>query len=391
VNSSVISAPSAAKPYRFIDIICSERIYLVSHVALSDPPAVRPPSPRRRWGWWIVAALVVVVSVGTLVFSIRGWTDPAIRGGPMDRPTSQTQIGVFRGTDPQEVQKFNDWLGRDVDYVVDFSTRDTWQEIAEPQYMIDAWKGTPYRMVYSLAMLPLDPADTMERGASGEYDHYFVDLAQRLVAGGQQDAVLRLGWEFNLDSWRWSTSDSAAFIAYWRHIVTAMRSVPGQKFQFDWNVNNGTTPNDAVNYYPGNDVVDYVGVDAYDDAWGFHTYPYPADCDDSCRADRQKNAWNRSIYGGPRGLKFWSKFAAHHGKPMSLPEWGMWQRQDGHGGGQDADYLRRMQAFIADPANDVAYQAYFEVDGPDGPHRLMTDYPQAGAVFKTLFGKPVNS
>ncbi len=44
-----------------------------------------------------------------------------------------------------------------------------------------------------------------------------------------------------------------------------------------------------------------------------------------------------------------------------------------------------MHDFIADPANGVAYQAYFEFNGHDGPHKLMTTYQEAGATFRTLF------
>jgi hypothetical protein len=165
-----------------------------------------------------------------------------------------------------------------------------------------------------------------------------------------------------------------------------MRSVPGTALEFDWNPNNGRNRYDAVPYYPGDDVVDYVGVDAYDASWAWGTYPYPDDCDARCRSGRQRNAWHRSVLGGRRGLEFWSAFARHHGKPMSLPEWGLWSRPDGHGGGENDYYLRRMHAFVSDPRNGVAYQSYFEFDGPDGPHRLMTTFAASGNTFRTLFG-----
>jgi len=339
---------------------------------------------RRLW-WIVAAALVVALGIGVVVLFTRDQTPLASSEVVDTRPPVTTRIGVFRGTDVKEVQAFEAWLGRDVDYVLDFSTRSTWAEITDPDYMITAWKGTGYRPVYSMAMLPEDTKATMARGATGEYDHYFKELAHRLVAGEQADAIIRLGWEFNLEDSRWATDDPQKFIQYYRHVVAAMREEPGQKFEFDWNPNNGKAKYDAVDYYPGNDVVDYVGIDAYDTGWAFHTYPYPADCDPKCRSERQKNAWSRSIYGGSRGLEFWSDFARTKGKPMSLPEWGMWERADRHGGGDDPEYLRRMHAFIADPKNRVAYQAYFEVDGHDGPHRLMTTYPAAGQVFRSLF------
>lgn len=88
-----------------------------------------------------------------------------------------------------------------------------------------------------------------------------------------------------------------------------------------------------MEYYPGDDYVDYVGIDAYDVSYAWRTYPYPDDCDAGCRADRQERAWDKAIHGGKRGLEFWADFARHRGKPLTLPEWGLWDRDDEHAGG----------------------------------------------------------
>jgi hypothetical protein len=341
--------------------------------------------PRRRWVWIVVVLVVALIAAIGLTVVLRGDDQGTAPATTSDRPATAAKIGVFRGTDPAEVSAYETWLGRDVDLVVDFSSRETWADISAPDTMIAAWKDKPYRQVYSVGLLPDgDASATIERGAGGEYDVHYQELAQRLIAAGQQDATIRLGWEFNLDSSRWQTDDPDAFIAYWRRVVAAMRAQPGQAFKFDWNPNNGKAKYDAVNYYPGDDVVDYVGVDAYDVAYTSKTYPYPDNCDQSCRLDRQKNAWKQSVLGGSRGLRFWSRFAAGHGKKLTLPEWGLWEREDGHGGGENTYYLQQMAAFIADPDNAVAYQSYFEFDGPDGKHRLMVDYPDAGDVYRKL-------
>jgi hypothetical protein len=290
-------------------------------------------------------------------------------------------LGVFRSTSPDDVQKFSDWLGRDVDYVVDFSMRRTWDDIADPAYQLSAWQDSGYRMVYGLAMLPenknLDVS--LAAGARGEYDQYFRTLAENLVAYGQGDAILRLGWEFNLGSWRWHPDDADDFIGYWRSVVTVMHSVPGaQNLRFDWNVHNGGDTYDSTTFYPGDDYVDYVGVDVYDISWADNTYPYPAKCAAQCRHRRQKAAWDNTL-NSRFGLASWSKFAAAHGKPMSLPEWGLWaDRPDGHGGGDDPYFIGQMHDFIADPA-------YFEYDvGEKGTHRLA-DLKASGRNFRALF------
>ena len=39
--------------------------------------------------------------------------------------------------------------------------------------------------------------------------------------------------------------------------------------------------------------------------------------------------------------KLFNEFARSKGKPMSLPEWGMWERSDRHGGGERRRHARR--------------------------------------------------
>jgi hypothetical protein len=327
-----------------------------------------------------VAALV---AAGLVVWHSRG-DSRELEGVVPPGPSSSAKAGVFRGTSLSEVKTYEKWLGRPVDYVVDFSTRDTWEQISDPQLLIDEWRGSGYRIVHGLAMLPeQDASATMAAGAQGAYDENYYSLGERLVAGGQADAILRLGWEFNLSTSRWKTDDPQVFVDYWRHVVGAMRAVPGQRFQFDWNVNNGHNAVDAFDYYPGDDVVDYVGVDTYDVSWDSGTYPYPSDCDAACRTERQDKAWN-DILTDARGLQFWAAFAGQHGKPLTLPEWGLWSRPDGHGGGEDPAFVKRMHDFIAN--HDVAYQAYFEYTAQDGPHRLMDGFPESSEVFRELFG-----
>ncbi|GAB6901749.1 hypothetical protein JCM9957A_48390 [Kineosporia succinea] len=325
----------------------------------------------------------------------RGSDAPAPAATPTSTITPRTPnaadkeaaFGVFCCWSPDGVRDFGDWAGRDVQYVVDFSLRRTWNDIANPFDQLKSWQDEDYRIVFGLAMLPEDDSldVSLAAGARGDYDEYYRTLAQNLVAYGQGDAVLRLGWEFNLGSWRWHPGEADDFIAYWRRVVTTMRAVPGAEgLAFDWNVNNGGNTYDSTRFYPGRDYVDYVGVDVYDISWAKGTYPYPDTCSTTCRRQRQAKAWN-DTYDSRYGLRFWSRFAARQGKPMSLPEWGLWERPDGHGGGDNPYFIERMHEFIADPANNVAYQAYFEYDvKPDGNHRLR-DLKNSGRVFRELF------
>jgi hypothetical protein len=75
--------------------------------------------------------------------------------------------------------------------------------------------------------------------------------------------------------------------------------------------------------------------------------------------------------------------AASHGKPMSIPEWGVTIRDDGHGGGDEPRYITAIADFIADPANNVAYEAYFNFSEAGNEHDLWDDdsFPLSSAQY----------
>jgi beta-mannanase len=228
----------------------------------------------------------------------------------------------------------------------------------------------------------------MRAGAAGKYNTYFQLLAEQLVAAGQEHAVLRIGWEFNLLSWPWGIKDALTYKKFFRQIATTMRTVPGAKFTIDWNVNNGFNPLDGTKYYPGDRYVDTVGVDVYDlDGTLYNTKAYRSkQCTAACRQVTQQRAWDEVIYGGERGLQFWTQFAAQHQKPIALPEWGLWDKTDHTGGGDNELFIEQMHHFISLKVNNVAYSCYFDLDSSDGRHSLETAFGTGGRRFRAQFG-----
>ena len=140
----------------------------------------------------------------------------------------------------------------------------------------------------------------------------FTTLAQNLVAQGEGNAILRLGWEFTGNWYPWSVTspgDAANFVSFWQQIVTTMRAVPGAQFSFLWNP-NGASPTsyspDAA--YPGNAYVDYVGTDVYDEYWG-----------SPVRHRRARGPTSFNIVSrGPRGLN-WRASPASTASPSHFP------------------------------------------------------------------------
>jgi Glycosyl hydrolase family 26 len=178
-------------------------------------------------------------------------------------------LGVYRGPGaPDQVAAFDAWRGGPPStYALDFIVANDWNPIAFPYYWANAWRGSRYRVVYSVPMLPSNGA-TLAIGATGAYDPYFAEMARNLVAAGQGNAILRIGWEFNGDWYPWSASqDPAAFVAYWQRIVDAIRAVPGAHFTFDWAPNLGRAAVAPDSVYPGDAYVDVIGLDVHDQDW----------------------------------------------------------------------------------------------------------------------------
>ncbi len=281
-------------------------------------------------------------------------------------------MGVYVGAaNPSGVDAYGEWLDREPTYAVDFLASNTWSEISNPTWWLDGWQGSPYHVVFSVPLIPSD-GSTLGLGASGAYDYHFTNLAQKLVAYGYGDATIRLGWEMNGNWFAWyGGNDPASFVTYWRRAVDAMRVVSGASFRFDWNpIVGGSYPADVL--YPGDDWVDVIGLDVYDQGW------WPGWEDPT-------NRWNELVWQ-PFGLAWHRDFAAAHGKPISFPEFGLSDSAQHHGGGDNPYFIEKMYEWIGLNKESVEYYAYFEFAGPIGNSALMGgSFPLASARFLQLF------
>lgn len=105
----------------------------------------------------------------------------------------------------------------------------------------------------------------LRRGAAGAFDRHFRELGERLVGLRLQDTVVVLGWEMNGTTYGHRCApDPASWKQYWNRVVTTMRSVPGQKFRFDFTPSRGKDAIAWTECYPGDDTVDIIGMDSYD-------------------------------------------------------------------------------------------------------------------------------
>ncbi|HSI07723.1 MAG TPA: glycosyl hydrolase [Rariglobus sp.] len=362
----------------------------------------------------------VVVAVGAAAFFSGGFSAPvyAVPLPPSDN-TQAPYMGVYewgftQGANINRHDFAASWLARSDLWTEGFAATGTWTDLSGPGWLLDpiAWwvsQDTARVSVLSIGMLP-GPWDgsgptsgpgagvpvSLATGATGAYNTYFQTLAQALVSKGlANNTVIRLGWEFNGGWYTWRADTQAKalnFAAYWRQIVTTMRAVPGaENLQFCWNGANGWSGYSLADAWPGDAYVDYVGVDFYDQSWDQNTYPYPAGSTPAQILARQQTAWAATAGTNNNGLAWWRDFAVAHNKPFSIPEWGLCRRTDNHGGLDNPYYIQKMYDFIHEPANDVAFHVYFDVQAPDGGHQVtpyagfVSEFPQAAALYRELF------
>lgn len=266
------------------------------------------------------------------------------------------------------IAQLSDWLGgADLRVGHTYLPGDRWQNIEGPPGFLDVWANwrrekDDRMLVLNVPMLErneegvVDPEvrELLQRGAAGEFDHHFRALAERLVGLGVPDTVIVLGWEMNGTTYTHRCGpDPAAWKTYWNRIVTAMRAVPGQRFRFDFTPTRGKDAVPWTECYPGDDTVDIIGMDAYDQPAGLSF-------------DEQVSE--------PLGLQEHVDFARAHGKPVSYPEWGLFRN------GDNAQYMRGMLDWM---------------DRHGALYNTLTDYcphgvwqcrwnPRASAVYRSL-------
>jgi Glycosyl hydrolase family 26 len=266
---------------------------------------------------------------------------------------------VYSAHEISILQQFDDMVGRRINCATVYSNANTtWAQWERPWFInyygapnLDwsAWAtapGSSRQLAITLSLIPSVAAqdDWLRRGAAGDYARYARVLAANLVAAGLGDSIIRLAPEmngtWNIDSLGTTREQWAQWDEFWRRTVEAMRSVPGANFEFDWCIAALYRDLPLSEIYPGNNVVNMIGIDVYDTGNLGTT-----------AAER----WNM-VYNGVEGIATVLQFARHIGKPISIPEWGI-APVSADGFGDDSTFVNGIARVVRD--NPVVYQSYF--------------------------------
>ncbi len=107
--------------------------------------------------------------------------------------------------------------------------------------------------------------------AGGAYDGYLTKFAQEAKEWGHP-FFLRFNWEMNGNWFPWSEgvngNGAGAYVAAWRHVHDIFAAAGATNATWVWcpNVDPAGTMQDLSSLYPGDDYVDWTGLDGYN--WG---------------------------------------------------------------------------------------------------------------------------
>jgi cellulose synthase (UDP-forming) len=102
----------------------------------------------------------------------------------------------------------------------------------------------------------------LERIARGDHDAYARSWAERLAAYGGP-VILRFAHEMNHPAYPWGTAEGnrpGTYVTAWRHLHAVFARAGATNVQWDW---SPAASNLDWRYYPGDDVVDIIGLTAF--------------------------------------------------------------------------------------------------------------------------------
>lgn len=339
----------------------------------------REELPSRRITRWyrrpqfaaLLLVLVLIVGISIYRLLATGSAPGRTTGVPWESGVSYPDAaGYTAAAQAQAAQAFGSWRGNPVGVAVAYPARQTWADFTRADGFYRTWARQPYTKAFALPMFPEDAGATIGGCIAGSYDGYWRAFADAMNSTGlaAQGTIIRLGWEFNQTT-QWGTP--AQFAACFRQIQATVAAIaPG--LVWDWNVNRGPSAQmpgaSVLQAYPGNQYVNIIGVDSYDD------WP-PANT---------SGGWQTQL-NGPYGLNYWLSFAKAHGKLFSVPEWGvasgdLWP---GHEGGDDPAYVKDMYQFFAANHQWIAFESYYNDAGTSIYNPVQN--PQASAQYLQLW------
>jgi hypothetical protein len=195
-------------------------------------------------------------------------------------PTAPARyLGMFRDGDPTaiaaEVESLYDVIPAGVMWFDSWASglafpvdeaKALWRQGIMPNYTWEPW---------NTALGLTDPGQIHLRDIiDGTWDGYIRARAAEFAAV-RLPILVRWGHEFNGNWYPWgianNDNDPSLYVRAYQHVHDLAVAAGARNVQWVWAYNNGSSPDEAYNdpaaAYPGDEYVDWVGIDGYN--WGF--------------------------------------------------------------------------------------------------------------------------
>jgi len=170
--------------------------------------------------------------------------------------------------------QFSAWRGSDVDGLLFFSTRQSWDTIMNSI----SWEGTSFANFpgYKIISVSSQPnGQNCTETASGARNAFWQQYGQMLVDRGfnNNKTIIRLNWEANIQGWGVNKPNPNTFAQAYRNVVTAVRS-RANNVLFSHGYSSGNWPSVGMTHQQVSDLVgagtyfDIIEIDAYDHSPG---------------------------------------------------------------------------------------------------------------------------
>jgi hypothetical protein len=312
----------------------------------------------------LALAFVVAPTAGRLPFSgtpqrpdrtLPATSAPSSSAGsptasPSPTPAGPLVGGWYAGASGLGVAsgKFQRWLGQPVTVAATWADQGASAQKTLPAVRGEYknWKGA---LDIAVGGTVLGSRENYAAAARGAYDVRWRAAAKTLAQsrrGVTAPTFVRPFHEMNgdwYDEWVVTKRNSADFKkAFARYVGILRQAMPN--VYVSWSPNYGDHTGLPVAYwYPGDEVVDCVAPDYYDDG--------------SSDARVNASAWNaeaddKDKIGNPQGPEAWRQFAQAHGKPVCFPEWGL--KPEGSGTDHPV-WIKAFNAWMNQHANTATW------------------------------------
>lgn len=277
-------------------------------------------------------------------------------------------VMAMRANDATAVGTVETWLGQELEAVMAFCDGDSWANIVARPASIATDYGVRMDALKKDWAVPLaSNTQGIAETIAGTHDASITALAENILANDSNNQIwIRLGWEMNLTSYPWADTNATTtqYIQAFQRVVGLFRAV-SDKFIFGWIPNWGGSAN-PEDWYPGDDYVDYVGMNMY-----FKTLL------DQPSGQTGPEVWANKL-GATYGLNYIASFATTHSKRLAVPEWGI-----------DADepaIVAGMATYIEDNRSKFLYHGYWDQDTPVVTKISGNQFPESSSAFLYNFG-----